>query len=308
VEIIFIYGLIPLFGPFVILAIIYGGEEEHNFSQSTQEKITVVCLSIPTGGLFSGLSFWIANYLGVLRGFNFNSLESEIVYASKDSLILILLVIPLTISLVPPSISYFYNKRKITRENLGSILIERGQEFENEHLLVDACKKYAAAIQANLKLKSAEKTRRSLEFYIRVARTMICSAVLCGSNDYLAQLTHLQRKLRTKLTKYDSSDDFVDLDSSLQCAIIGNFDSIYDLCLQIDEIRDRFVKTTKEEGRVEIARLAEKLGYTLESTNRLVEKSLEMKILDGALSKDRKVFATMQYLRKRLTSELERDH
>jgi len=305
---IFIYLMVPMFAPFFILAIVYGGKEEAKLSQSTEEKLMTFIFSIPVGGTFSGLSFWAANYLGVIQGFNFNSLESEIVYASRDALILILLVVPLAISLVLSSSSYFYAKYRIAKENLGSILMERGEESERKHSFVEASKKYAEAVLANLRLKSIEETQRSLGNYIRISRKMICLAVLEGSDNYLIQLSHLQQKLRTKLTKLEGFDDLLGLDSLLQSAISGNFDSIYDLCFQIDEIRDCFAKTIKEKGKVEIVRLVEKLGYTLESTNKLLQKSLETRILDGALSKDRKVFVTKQYLRKRLMNELERDH
>jgi len=189
----------------------------------------------------------------------------------------------------------------------GLRLTEKGKRALLSGNLVKAAEYYAKASLVSMKRKS-KTAEASIIQYAKLARIIICQGTLKGEKSLIERANNIQNALKnnTLLAQSRYTCRISQIDVLLEKARNNDLDFIIRIAVDEELIKESLDKLTNKKNEIELKDMATQLGYTLEATRRLIEKSIEKHKIEGFLTLDKNKYISKHYLAKILYETIEK--
>ena len=206
-----------------------------------------------------------------------------------------------------------FRRLKASRHTLCDKLIFKGEGLVEKNDLMGAVEYFAKASIAGFKLKSNVAAARALERYVATAKLLIIKSVLGGGKtDVFERFSKLQSAIAKTISHKNMQspivgsnlEGFSGLDLLIAKARENDLNFVVDETFKTPEVEQAFLSVFKGSDEVLIADLAAKLGYSVESTFKLLSKSINLKKVEGYITNDGKKFVSKEYVQKQISTHL----
>jgi hypothetical protein len=214
-------------------------------------------------------------------------------------------VIALILAAASPKIISNYKRKK------AKTLKEKGDEFLKKKQRLEAAESFGRACILNIQLKApAASIKSNLEKYYSNARAVVLQTVLGSKKSPLPdRLKYIQSELAkcVSVKKYkgrldvDGIGKITEIDLLISQANDGNLESIVDEALKESEIKEKLIMKMLNTTQISLTDLADKLDLSEAAIYSLLSKTLQQKLINGYITRDKKTYMSNRYVSETLT-------
>lgn len=200
-----------------------------------------------------------------------------------------------------------YRKWRIAKRTEWSKEMAKVEDLRREGEFAKVAKLCANAFLKSLKRKSEEEAAYSIQRYFNAARTLICQAALKNDKKALESVGNTQNALRRNkaASKSPYTVHISKIDSMLEKVRINDLDFIIDVAAGDDVITESLSKILGAQNEMEVKEVAKQMGYTLETTQKLLSKSIKRNKIGGFITLDGQKFMARDSLKTKLKAEID---
>ncbi len=192
----------------------------------------------------------------------------------------------------------------------GHKFMAKAETLKKENRLMEAAELYSKAYVAYVKAKADLDASVALAECDRLIRLQAIQTVFTVGKDrsligrMRAEVSKLQKVTADNKTPNPNSDKALNLYSFLNQLYEGNLDAAAVEALKIPEIETDFMGIIKSVDVLSLNELADRLGYSLEATLKLLAKNLEGNTIEGYITIDQKTYLSREYIRNEIRTQL----
>ena len=230
---------------------------------------------------------------------------------SQNQLTIVSVAVVVMVGALLPAV--YYRRMKPSRRNLCIKLVAKGEELVKKNELQAAVECFVKASIVGFKTKSIDTATKALERYIAIAKSLVINSVLSGfKTEAFKRISKLQSEIAKNISNKNmqaligrsSLEGVWGLDLLFSKAVDNDLDFLVDEALKTPEIEQVFLGAFRGLDEVLVGDLAAKLGYSVESTFKLMSKGITLNKIEGYITIDGKKFVSKEYVRKQLSAHL----